>query len=382
MASGDFEPRFALKHMFKDVQLALAAGHDAGIDLPATAASAVRSWPASSMAGATSISPPLRSTTPSPARSARGRNAGRSKRAAAAQKPKRFSFFGARGKLRVSERIEHLRAHGGAFAVAMCAFRRHRCGSSPLPQRPGLERSPQARARPRHAACVLSAKASSTPSYGYGTSPSVSSWNATPPLAEPLAMRLERNIVADDVTVEPLPPTLTFHVFGSAAEGLEVRKFPVSARSVSMFPRRPRTCSRRRPTKSSACASSSACRGGCRTRARHAARRGRPRRDRRRFSQRLLHRAVKSYRASAASATRTALCVCSTSSPASRLRPARNFSRTRIPPARPRRSRPFTLHCRPPIGLCYIRRGTAEGAVLEAPAGASRIQLRPCVTPS
>jgi 3-hydroxyisobutyrate dehydrogenase-like beta-hydroxyacid dehydrogenase len=40
MAGDDFEPRFALKHMFKDVQLALAAGRDAGIDLPATAASA------------------------------------------------------------------------------------------------------------------------------------------------------------------------------------------------------------------------------------------------------------------------------------------------------------------------------------------------------
>jgi len=34
------------------------------------------------------------------------------------------------------------------------------------------------------------------------------------------------------------------------------------------------------------------------------------------------------------------------------------------------------------VGLCYIRRGTAEGAVLEAPSGGSRIQLRPCVTPS
>jgi len=34
------------------------------------------------------------------------------------------------------------------------------------------------------------------------------------------------------------------------------------------------------------------------------------------------------------------------------------------------------------VGLCYIRRGTAEGAVLEAPSGGSRIQLRPCVTSS
>jgi folate-binding protein YgfZ len=36
------------------------------------------------------------------------------------------------------------------------------------------------------------------------------------------------------------------------------------------------------------------------------------------------------------------------------------------------------------LGLCYIRRGTAEGATLESPAGPSRIQLRQpaCVQPS
>jgi folate-binding protein YgfZ len=36
-------------------------------------------------------------------------------------------------------------------------------------------------------------------------------------LAEPLAMRLERYIVADDVEVAALPPVETFHVFGPAA---------------------------------------------------------------------------------------------------------------------------------------------------------------------
>lgn len=40
MIAGDFEPRFALKHMFKDVQLALGAGREAGVELPVTAASA------------------------------------------------------------------------------------------------------------------------------------------------------------------------------------------------------------------------------------------------------------------------------------------------------------------------------------------------------
>jgi len=40
MVGADFEPRFALKHMFKDIQLALSAGRAAGIELPAAAATA------------------------------------------------------------------------------------------------------------------------------------------------------------------------------------------------------------------------------------------------------------------------------------------------------------------------------------------------------
>lgn len=36
----------------------------------------------------------------------------------------------------------------------------------------------------------------------------------------------------------------------------------------------------------------------------------------------------------------------------------------------------------PVIGLCYIRRGTPEDQALESPGSASRIQLRPCVSPS
>lgn len=40
MINGDFEPRFALKHMFKDIQLALQAGQTAGVELPAAAAAA------------------------------------------------------------------------------------------------------------------------------------------------------------------------------------------------------------------------------------------------------------------------------------------------------------------------------------------------------
>lgn len=38
MIVDDFEPRFALKHMFKDVQIALAMGVDSGVDLPSASA--------------------------------------------------------------------------------------------------------------------------------------------------------------------------------------------------------------------------------------------------------------------------------------------------------------------------------------------------------
>lgn len=38
MISDDFEPRFALKHMFKDMQIALKMGQEAGVELPAAGA--------------------------------------------------------------------------------------------------------------------------------------------------------------------------------------------------------------------------------------------------------------------------------------------------------------------------------------------------------
>lgn len=38
MILGDFEPRFSLKHMFKDIQIALSMASEAGLDLPAASA--------------------------------------------------------------------------------------------------------------------------------------------------------------------------------------------------------------------------------------------------------------------------------------------------------------------------------------------------------
>jgi hypothetical protein len=38
MITGDFDPRFSLKHMFKDVQIALSMAQEHGIELPEAAA--------------------------------------------------------------------------------------------------------------------------------------------------------------------------------------------------------------------------------------------------------------------------------------------------------------------------------------------------------
>src|SRR5690606_33812739 len=38
MIADDFDPRFSLKHMFKDVQIALAMAEEFGVELPETAA--------------------------------------------------------------------------------------------------------------------------------------------------------------------------------------------------------------------------------------------------------------------------------------------------------------------------------------------------------
>ena len=40
MIKGDFEPHFSMKHMFKDVQLAIHVANSLDIDIPATTATA------------------------------------------------------------------------------------------------------------------------------------------------------------------------------------------------------------------------------------------------------------------------------------------------------------------------------------------------------
>ncbi len=97
MLAADFEPRFSLKHMFKDVQLALAEGRAAGLEFPAAAAAAgalmggiQQGWGDEDFSVlAKHYSFPGKEPLTAAALTAAGDNAG-----APASKPKRFSFFG------------------------------------------------------------------------------------------------------------------------------------------------------------------------------------------------------------------------------------------------------------------------------------------------
>jgi 3-hydroxyisobutyrate dehydrogenase-like beta-hydroxyacid dehydrogenase len=95
MISADFEPRFSLKNMFKDIQLALGAGRAAGVELPAAAATAgalmagiQQGWGDQDFSAiakhyAFPGKEPLAAATTAEAANAAGD-----------AKPKRFSFFG------------------------------------------------------------------------------------------------------------------------------------------------------------------------------------------------------------------------------------------------------------------------------------------------
>jgi 3-hydroxyisobutyrate dehydrogenase-like beta-hydroxyacid dehydrogenase len=97
MVSADFEPRFALKHMVKDIQLALATGRAAGVELPAAAATGgalmagiQQGWGDQDFSAvAKHYQFPGKEPLVASALAAADANA-----SAGATKPKRFSFFG------------------------------------------------------------------------------------------------------------------------------------------------------------------------------------------------------------------------------------------------------------------------------------------------
>lgn len=283
----------------------------------------------------------------------------------------------------MSERIEQLRAQGGAFAIAAVA-RFAITGADRLRYLNGQVSNDLRKLAPGRAmqACVLSAKGKLDAVVWIWSEPERFVVECDATLAELLSMRLDRYIVADDVAVEPLPLTPTFHVFGPAAEGLaglQISRLGMPGADVSGFPAsvleatsdeverlRIEHCVPRwgaelgpdtLPAEAGLDTAAVDFHKGC-----------------------YIGQEVVSRIRSVGHANRAlrVFDVISGEPPA----PGAEFfaagESTRA--AATVTSVHFALS--PAVGLCYIRRGTAEGAVLEAPAGASRIQLRPCVTPS
>jgi folate-binding protein YgfZ len=274
-------------------------------------------------------------------------------------------------------------SQGGAFAVADVA-RFAITGADRLRYLNGQVSNDLRKLAPGRAmqACVLSAKGRLDAVVWIWSEPERFVVECDAALAEALAMRLERYIVADDVVVEPLPPAQKFHVFGPAAagrEGLEIARVGLPGVDVDALPAdvleaTPDEIERLRiercvprwgaelgpdtlPAEAGLDATAVDFHKGC-----------------------YIGQEVVSRIRSVGHANRVlrAFAVLSGEPPA----PGAEFFVTGEParPAATVTSVHFAVS--PAVGLCYIRRGTTEGAVLEAPAGASRIQLRPCVTPS
>jgi folate-binding protein YgfZ len=283
----------------------------------------------------------------------------------------------------VSARIEQLREQGGAFAIADVA-RFAITGADRLRYLNGQVSNDLRKLAPGRAmqACVLSAKGKLDAVVWIWLEVERFVVECDAQLAEPLAMRLERYIVADDVVVEPLPVAQKFHVFGPAASGcagLEISRLGVPGVDVDVLPANtieatPDELERLRiehcvprwgaelgpdtlPAEAGLEATAVDFHKGC-----------------------YIGQEVVSRIRSVGHANRAlrVFDVISGEPPASGAELFESGESARA--AATVTSIHFAVS--PAVGLCYIRRGTTEGAVLEAPAGASRIQLRPCVTPS
>jgi folate-binding protein YgfZ len=283
----------------------------------------------------------------------------------------------------VSARIEQLREQGGTFAVADIA-RFAITGADRLRYLNGQVSNDLRKLAPGRAmeACVLSAKGKLDAVVWIWSEAERFVVECDAALAEPLAMRLERYIVADDVTIEPLPLTPRFHVFGPAAEGfegLQISRLGASGVDVSEPPANvpaatPNEIERLRieqrvprwgaelgrdtlPAEAGLDATAVDFHKGCY------------------IGQEVVSRIRSVGHANRALRT---FDVLSGEPPV----PGAEFFAAEDPMRAAATVTSIYFALSPAIGLCYIRRGTAEGTVLEAPASASRIQLRPCVTPS
>jgi folate-binding protein YgfZ len=133
-------------------------------------------------------------------------------------------------------RLERLRAEGGFFAIRDVA-RFAVTGGDRLRYLNGQVSNDLRKLAPGTAmqACILSAKGKLDAVTWIWAGPDRFVVESDATLAEPLAARLERYVVADDVEIAPLPVEENFHVFGPAAdvfEGLRIARLGIPGTDV------------------------------------------------------------------------------------------------------------------------------------------------------
>ena len=284
------------------------------------------------------------------------------------------------------DRLQRLRAEGGFFA-ARGISRFAVIGADRLRYLNGQLSNDLRKLAPGAAmqACVLSAKGRLDAVVWVWSKAERLIVECDASLAEPLAMRLERYIVADDVEVAPLPPAGAVHVFGPASKafaGIRIARIGVQGVDVGDDVRPDcleatqddveRLRIERRiprwgaelgadtlPAEAGLDATAVDFHKGC-----------------------YIGQEVVSRIRSVGHANRAlrVFDVIGGESPT----PGAEFFTTGESSRAAATVTSVHFALSSAIGLCYIRRGTAEGAVLESSPGPSRIQLRQpeCVQPS
>lgn len=293
------------------------------------------------------------------------------------------------------DRLARLRAEGGFFPIAAVSpvARFALSGADRLRYLNGQVSNDLRKLAPGQAmqACVLSAKGKLDAVIWVWNEPERLLVECDATLAEPLGMRLDRYIVADDVELTPVnidEAAKVFHVFGPAAEGLDGLKIPrlgVAGVDVAATPATADNTTMIEATPDEV----------------EALRieRGLPR-----WGAELGPDTLPAEAGLDATAVDFHKGCYIGQEVVSRIRSVGHANRALrvfdVVDGRPSAGDEFfrpgetgraaatvtSVHfaLSSGLGLCYIRRGTAEGATLESPAGPSRIQLRQpaCVQPS
>ncbi len=281
-----------------------------------------------------------------------------------------------------SERLARLRAEGGCFSVDMVA-RFAVTGADRQRYLNGQISNDLRKLAPGRAmqACILSAKGRLDAVVWIWIEPDRYIVECNAELAEPLAARLERYVVADDVEVAPVSVAQTIHVFGPASEAVSLgrRLFRLNLPGIDVAERPAGLCEattdeveRLRiegcvpkwggelgpetlPAEAGLDLTAVDFHKGC-----------------------YIGQEVVSRIQSVGHANRALRAFNVVEGPAPRTGAELFMPGKDVRPVAVVTSVHFALS--PAVGLCYIRRGTNEAAVLTTAAGDSQIQIRPPVT--